>query len=62
VSKFDSFVTELHALCVKHGVCLGVSVYEELWVAPLEEGGDPLADLVMDDATEPRQPLTISIF
>lgn len=52
MSKFDTFVTALSALCREHGVQLAVSGYDSLQVWDLEKGDDPIHAAGVEDRTE----------
>lgn len=51
-SKYDSFVSALRALCIKHSVQLSSSGYDGLQVWDLPEGEDPIYLSVIDNCTK----------
>jgi hypothetical protein len=49
--KARAFVTELAALCVRHGVQLSVSDYDSLQLWPLEDPQKPIHAPCIEDRT-----------
>ena len=53
-TEFQTFLTDLRALCVRHNVQLTPSKYDFLQVWPLMEGMEPLAFPDIQNRTEPK--------
>lgn len=51
-SKFSQFVTELQALCIKHGVTLSTSGYDSIQVWPLDPRDGPIYGGNIEDRTQ----------
>ena len=53
-AQADAFLAELRALCVKHGVQIGPSMYDHLQLWPLAPGEEPLHFPDIENNLAPR--------